>query len=180
MSKTFTIGQAFENGIVIIDGPFTQPGQKNRKYLVRCSGCGEESLKWSNSIKNLVYGCKKCYDKSMRRSDQRPAQIRAFLSVRSNAKARGLSVEISLEEYIEIASRDCAYCGARPTIKTPSKSWQSVTYLNGIDRIDNNVGYTVGNCAPCCAQCNWAKKDLTQKEFVLWANRIASKSGMTT
>lgn len=178
MSKTFTIGQTFDNGIVIVDGPFIQVGQRNRKYLVRCSGCGEESLKWSNSIQKLVYGCKKCYDESMRRSDQRPAQTRAFLALRNNARVRGLAVDISLEQYVDIASQNCIYCGSEPTVKTPPKSWQPVTYLNGIDRIDNNIGYTIENCAPCCAQCNWAKKNLTQEEFILWAKRVATFKGV--
>ena len=36
---------------------------------------------------------------------------------------------------------------------------------NGIDRIDNNKGYTIDNIVPCCAKCNYAKGKLTLQEF---------------
>ena len=32
---------------------------------------------------------------------------------------------------------------------------------NGIDRIDNKLGYIKGNMTPCCKICNHAKHDLT-------------------
>jgi hypothetical protein len=47
----------------------------------------------------------------------------------------------------------CAYCGEIPN------------ELNGLDRIDNNKGYTIDNVVPCCKNCNWAKNDLSINEF---------------
>lgn len=38
--------------------------------------------------------------------------------------------------------------------------------MNGIDRRDPNKGYTVENCVPCCEQCNYAKLDYTEDEYV--------------
>ena len=45
-------------------------------------------------------------------------------------------------------------------------------YYNGVDRIDNNSGYDIDNCAPCCHQCNWAKKNLTKADFLNWIERV--------
>ena len=36
---------------------------------------------------------------------------------------------------------------------------------NGIDRIDSSKGYSVDNCVPCCAKCNYAKHDLSIDDF---------------
>lgn len=37
---------------------------------------------------------------------------------------------------------------------------------NGLDRIDNSVGYTEDNCVPCCAVCNRAKNSMGYNEFI--------------
>ena len=33
------------------------------------------------------------------------------------------------------------------------------TNINGVDRIDNTVGYTVENCKACCKECNHMKNN---------------------
>jgi len=49
-------------------------------------------------------------------------------------------------------------------------------YINGIDRVDSSrdIGYTIGNCVPCCTDCNIAKLDRTVKEFLDHVERIHS------
>ena len=37
---------------------------------------------------------------------------------------------------------------------------------NGIDRIDNNLGYTVQNSISCCKKCNYAKHKMSYDEFI--------------
>jgi 5-methylcytosine-specific restriction endonuclease McrA len=42
--------------------------------------------------------------------------------------------------------------------------------VQGIDRVDNSIGYTPDNCVPCCTQCNRIKLDhLTYEEMLLLA-----------
>lgn len=43
---------------------------------------------------------------------------------------------------------------------------------NGIDRVDNNKGYTITNSVPCCKDCNFAKRDMTHDEFIAWVTRV--------
>lgn len=45
---------------------------------------------------------------------------------------------------------------------------------NGVDRVNNSDGYTIKNCVPCCAICNYAKRDLSETEFVAWARRLVA------
>ena len=57
----------------------------------------------------------------------------------------------------------CSYCGR---LCDPS-----IDYYNGIDRIDNNIGYTIDNSVSCCKYCNFAKNDFLLDEFLLWIKR---------
>jgi hypothetical protein len=42
---------------------------------------------------------------------------------------------------------------------------------NGLDRVDNGKGYEIDNVVPCCKECNYAKCDRTQKDFVNWVKK---------
>lgn len=43
---------------------------------------------------------------------------------------------------------------------------------NGVDRLDNAVGYLPGNCVPCCKFCNLAKAGGSYEEFVAYLDRV--------
>ena len=42
----------------------------------------------------------------------------------------------------------------------------------GMDRVDNTVGYSVSNVAPCCTHCNRAKLAMSRTEFFDWIKRV--------
>jgi len=88
---------------------------------------------------------------------------------------------ISFDEFKSIVLSDCAYCGARPyknladrSCETKSKKLISKTtvFANGIDRINNKLGYVIDNCAPCCKICNSAKGELSIEDFREWAKNL--------
>jgi hypothetical protein len=81
------------------------------------------------------------------------------------------------EEYQRTAGTTCYWCGA----ETP-RGPNSV----GLDRIDNAVGYVVGNVVPCCFRCNRERNTLTFEEYrLVWlyrrnkasAHAIVAKAG---
>jgi hypothetical protein len=74
----------------------------------------------------------------------------------SRAKRRHLDFALTCEEFVSAVSRNCDYCGRSP---------QQCSGM-GIDRIDNSVGYTFCNSAPCCAPCNFMKKSMSLEEFL--------------
>lgn len=92
---------------------------------------------------------------------------------KSNAKSKGLSFELTKDELKEIIKQDCYYCGTPPFSSsiTTFQSHGAVLY-NGIDRIDNENGYTKDNCVSCCLQCNLAKGRLSVVQFRAWVKRI--------
>jgi hypothetical protein len=36
---------------------------------------------------------------------------------------------------------------------------------NGVDRVNNSLGYTKDNCKPCCKMCNKMKGTMSLEEF---------------
>lgn len=92
---------------------------------------------------------------------------------KSCAKSRGHKFILTKEEFKEIISQDCYYCGTKPgNIYKDHRLNGSYTY-NGIDRVDNSKGYTKENCVPCCFQCNVWKKADNQQDFIDHANKIS-------
>jgi len=37
---------------------------------------------------------------------------------------------------------------------------------NGVDRVDNNIGYTLENCVPCNGVVNKAKLTMSKEQFI--------------
>lgn len=44
--------------------------------------------------------------------------------------------------------------------------------INGIDRVDSNIGYTKDNSVPCCKYCNFAKHTMSEDDFYVWVKRV--------
>ena len=90
----------------------------------------------------------------------------------STAKKRGIEVTISAKEFSEIATRDCCYCGAKPTERPYMNKSRLRVLINGIDRVDNTKGYINGNCVACCPTCNKMKSALSYEEFISHIKKI--------
>ncbi len=58
-----------------------------------------------------------------------------------------------------------------PTNTCASRHSNGDFVYNGIDRLDNALGYTLDNCVPCCKRCNQAKNNMGLKEFRAWLVR---------
>jgi len=44
--------------------------------------------------------------------------------------------------------------------------------VNGVDRINSNIGYEINNVVSCCSKCNYAKHMMNKKEFLNWVEKI--------
>lgn len=50
---------------------------------------------------------------------------------------------------------------------------------NGIDRMDNSLGYISGNVVTCCQICNRAKGAMLLEDFMLWIKQLVTyRSGV--
>lgn len=65
---------------------------------------------------------------------------------------------LTIDQYCMLERSPCFYCGG-PTI-------------GGLDRVDNEKGYSLANSVPCCTNCNMMKKNMTSAEFINHILRI--------
>jgi 5-methylcytosine-specific restriction endonuclease McrA len=123
---------------------------------------------------------------SRRISGEKGSQgLRNVLRVyRHGANQRGISFNLTPEQFRALTSGDCAYCGAPPRMEAIS-IWQAQHYTpqftehaqyiyNGVDRVDNSRGYDPENCVPCCKTCNRMKHALGVEEFIEHVKAIYS------
>ncbi len=116
------------------------------------------------------------------RGNSRGGLTTLFCTYRIGAKKRGYTFDLTREEFAVLTKQDCWYCGVEPAQirrngggKLPTLSF----YLyNGIDRVDNSVGYTLANCIPCCGACNRMKNVQSGEDFVSRVRKIARNLGM--
>jgi hypothetical protein len=89
------------------------------------------------------------------------------------AKNRDLPWELSKEEFLQLIFADCYYCGSLPLTVVKINCHEAK--VNGVDRVNNDLGYIKGNCVACCKICNRAKSDATLQEFLDWIKRLRIK-----
>ena len=100
------------------------------------------------------------------------AVMRAY---KGGAKKRGYTWDLTEEQFKNITQKNCHYCGAKPNNISKTKCNTGDYIYNGIDRIDNNEGYTIDNVVPCCKTCNQAKSNKTLQEFKDWIKKVYIK-----
>lgn len=87
---------------------------------------------------------------------------------------------LTKNEFRLITNKNCIYCGSepKPYYAKNRKAVSPVPYFcNGIDRINNEVGYTFSNCVPCCSLCNYMKRGLSFFDFMNHIHKISSYPG---
>lgn len=96
-----------------------------------------------------------------------------FYNYARGARIRGLSFDLTEDEFAIITQQYCAYCGAEPATSTNGKGYNGQYIYNGIDRIDNTKGYSIDNIRACCARCNYMKSSLPEEAFLGIAKHMA-------
>jgi homoserine trans-succinylase len=92
---------------------------------------------------------------------------------KNTAKRKKLEFSLSLDDFKKLIFDNCIYCGSPPKeskfsgVSKKNKKDIFISY-NGVDRINNNLGYVKENCVSSCHFCNGAKSDHSLKEFQDW------------
>lgn len=160
------------------DGVHRKPcGTTQSKYLCQCD-CGNQIIVLGQNLRNgntKSCGCLSKEIKDARRLPENKGVInQIILQYKRHARDRGLSWELDYDQVNELINAPCYYCGTERSNHKITKNCKEGYDHNGIDRIDSSVGYVSGNVVPCCKVCNCAKSDMSQKEFILWAKRVAN------
>lgn len=157
----------------------TVPSHARRYCSIKCKGLASRKTKdpgfrncikckktipisdFSSAGKNKTgYICKAC---CRRRTKERLRTPRGRLTAsKAIARRRNMEWSISEEWYYNLLRQKCHYCydELNPT-------------GTGLDRVDNNKGYTEENVVPCCSSCNTTRSDnFSYNEMLLLAVTI--------
>ena len=167
-------GLIFGN-LTVIGKSSYKPGSTNTQAHWNCvCSCGNSRVVAGQALREgKSLSCHVCY---------RPvsmivgASINALYSqYRHDAKDRKITFELSPETFRKLIKQDCIYCGIAPfqrlTLRRVLHPDEVLVY-NGIDRVNNSLGYRPENCVPCCGVCNVAKRAMTRDQFLAWIKRV--------
>lgn len=125
-----------------------------------CLNCKTDNTsRWRGDL------CNSCYARSWRAENVEHVKNYnetidcRFNRAKQKAKWRNLEWLISFSEFSEMCDSPCYYCN--------NLIGKMVTQGSGLDRINNDVGYIVGNVVSCCGNCNLIRNDILSHEEMI-------------
>lgn len=174
------VGVRFNQLVVLQKMPSVKYGLTFKRRWKCVCDCGNETeVDTGQLTSGKAKSCGCAHSKSAIENSKKTRHLiakkdAAFNSVRSiyksNARKRNLSWEIDDDHARMLFSSNCYFCGL-----IPSNVYKATYYkqeYNGIDRLDNCLGYTKENTVSCCRVCNHAKHTMTEKTFMEWLARV--------
>ena len=156
-------------------------GRPYRVLFCKCD-CGKECLKRKEKVLNgsvRSCGClqRETFERLLGRRKLGNGEASAnerYGAYKRAAHLRGLTFELTKEQFMDIVSKPCIYCGVDKSqiYRKNNPHRNGMFKYTGIDRYDNTKGYTVENCVPCCTKCNRMKLDMTPDEMLAQMKKI--------
>jgi len=83
-----------------------------------------------------------------------------------HADRRKLPFELTKAQFKNLTDGNCHFCGI-PPYQEYRPGHKSGSYIyNGVDRLENQLGYTKDNSVSCCGVCNDMKRTRSVAEFI--------------
>lgn len=143
---------------------------REKGYLCQCD-CGNTTIVKTYNLKigrQISCGCAP----RRTRPDSIAAKNEVYRKYKHAAERRNHTFTLSKEEFFELIMKNCHYCGGGFSRVSPLPRHKDFWH-NGVDRVDNKLGYTKENCVPCCVICNNSKSTLPLEEWMEWLKRIS-------
>lgn len=164
------LGKSFGKLQVVAQGKGISTGRLNRynnSWICKCE-CGGTTEASSNSLlsgNTTSCGCgradgKRAYE--LRVTGERSIAESVMQTKQLSAARRGIEWSLTEEEFDNIVTKPCEYCGVAPQYTVPNVSQKK---YHGLDRVDSSKGYIYGNVVACCKHCNFAKAEMSVSEF---------------
>lgn len=100
------------------------------------------------------------------------------------AEKRDHKWQLTNEQVRHLTKQRCYYCGVKPLQTSHAEAYNGDYVHNGIDRVDNERGYTIDNVVSCCGKCNLMKRAMSLQEFrsqiITIYNHFASAKAFAT
>lgn len=161
----------------ILDTVMVQGKRKRAYYKLICPTCSNEFQALKDNVdRGFTKQCASCGRSAANKKRKIPEAARNALyqDYRKGAVSRGYSFELTIEQFEALTLDNCHYCGIAPSKTIKVKSGAMYIY-NGIDRVNNAIGYIESNVVSCCTDCNIAKASMTHDAYIALCKRVAEK-----
>jgi hypothetical protein len=170
-------GQRFGKLVVIA----SHASEHNRaRWICKCD-CGKTCIATGKTLReNKKKSCGCLYNLVFLKQSLNdfPASMFLYNQYKKLALKRNYVFELTIDEFRNLTLQNCTYCDLIP--KQIISNYAIPYIYNGIDRVDNNRGYTINNCVPCCKFCNQAKSNRTLQDFLESCQRVAQHQNSKT
>jgi hypothetical protein len=109
------------------------------------------------------------------RADKETPKRSLYAKYKQNAQRKNLVFELTFELFCWLTTLPCCYCGGDSSSREPHAVYPLI--YTGIDRWNNDLGYTEDNSVPCCKVCNFLKVKLSGEDFIAQCKKIATYRG---
>jgi len=136
----------------------------HRMSLWKClCDCGSEKIALSSELirgKTWHCGCSQC---GVLKGESGLNKL--YKKYKEGATARGYDFDLDEKTFKRLVDDNCYICGRSPLAVSKNGSDRSSYVYNGIDRVNNLLGYNKDNCRACCKRCNIVKGSISFDEF---------------
>jgi len=142
-------------------------GSKIVKIDYLCD-CGYKGLNKRMGCIRRQKMCLRCKNKNEFKviSEGRSAFRFLYHSYKKCAKERFYEFNLDENEFEKLTKQNCFYYGDVPKNIKKARNGKEEYIYNGIDRVDNNSGYSTQNVVACCKRCNILKMTSSINDFL--------------
>jgi len=142
------------------------------RRLCHCD-CGKDTWVFTQTVTSGRTKSCGCLLEETRKLDHGKASRNEVLrSYQLRSKRKGLLWDLTEDQFESLVQGVCHYCNREPSNIKNSGRHNGLYRYNGIDRLDNNIGYTLENSVTCCFVCNRAKGDMSLLDFMDWIRNL--------
>jgi len=142
-------------------------------YLFKCD-CEKEVVLRSYLVRKGKTTSCGCYFKEVISLPAGQAALNElFLEYKQSARQRNHLFSLTKKEFAALIKQECYYCGDSPRLR-PHYGTEGIT-ANGVDRVDNSIGYITSNVVTCCTHCNLAKRTMSSSDYLELIRKIYNK-----
>jgi len=156
---------------------------EHRNWVCQCE-CGKQTTMFGYNLTNGHSHSCGCARLETSRNNIKIAHAKAVKTgsafrhvlarYKYSAKRRGIPWELTERQFRVLTSLPCHYTGELPSNRSVAQSGEVYIY-SGVDRVDNEKGYTLENCVPCCGAINVMKNSMTKEEFIELCSKVAER-----
>lgn len=173
------IGKKF-GMLTVLKRNFSKRNDHNIYWECECE-CGNTAIVSITSLKKgdtISCGCfckkqAKIRAKNLNIKNEGESALNSILyTYKYNANKRNIEFDLTNDQFELLIFSDCKYCGMPPNNLSKNRYGNGDVIYNGVDRMNNSIGYKEGNCVSCCKNCNRAKSNMSYEEFMSWIKNI--------